>query len=87
VDRDVGALAYNIPGVVSRFPNHHATTLKQAPWTDVLGLLGLNGDDIMIRLLLDCGVFPCIDQKKATFYQLSGMFPHKNPVLGKPAEQ
>lgn len=86
VDRDVGALAYNIPGVVSRFPNHHATTLKQAPWTDVLGLLGLNGDDIMIRLLLDCGVFPCIDQKKATFYQLSGMFPDKNPALGKPAE-
>jgi hypothetical protein len=25
-------------------------------------------------LLLDCGVFCCINQQKAIFYQLSGMF-------------
>ena len=28
----------------------------------------------MLRLLLDCGIFPCIDHRKGVFYQLSGRF-------------
>lgn len=63
----------NIPGLVAQFPNHNVRTLKNAPWADVLGLLGEHGDEIMMRLLFDCGIFCPIDAKKGMFYQLSGM--------------
>jgi telomerase reverse transcriptase len=69
----IGAMDINIPGLVSQFPNHHVATLKKAPWTDLLGLLGANGDEIMIGLLLDCGIFYCLDERKSAFYQISGM--------------
>ena len=62
-----------IPGVVSRFPNHSVATLKGNPWTEVLGLLGINGEDIMMRLLFDCGVFAPINAQKGVYYQLSGI--------------
>ncbi|KAJ6121653.1 Telomere reverse transcriptase [Penicillium capsulatum] len=66
------ALDSGIPGIVIQFPNQNVTTLKQSPWADVLGLLGENGDDIMMRLLLDCGVYAPIDAPRGIFYQLSG---------------
>lgn len=71
-DRNIGAMACTIPGVVPQYPNPHVSTLKKAPWTDVLALLGKSGDEIMIRLLLDCGIFCCLDRQKVTYYQLSG---------------
>ena len=64
----------NIPGILSQYPNTNVQTLRQAPWTDILDLLGSNGEEIMLRLLLDCGIFPCIDHRKGVFYQLSGRF-------------
>ena len=67
------APACSIPGLVARFPNQNVVALKQAPWTDVLGLLGCNGDEIMLRLLLDCGVFVSIDTWKGIYNQVSGM--------------
>lgn len=63
----------NIPGLVAQFPNHNVRTLKDAPWTEVLGLLGAHGDEIMMRLLFDCGIFAPIDARKGIYYQLSGM--------------
>ena len=62
----------NIPGIVVRFPNHNVRTLKESPWAEVLGYLGQSGDEIMLRLLLDCGVFASIDAKRGVYYQLSG---------------
>ncbi|KAH8703330.1 hypothetical protein BGW36DRAFT_85569 [Talaromyces proteolyticus] len=73
LDKNVYAMEFNIPGLVSQFPNHHVAALKKAPWTDLLGLLGVSGDDIMIRLLLDCAIFSCVDENKSAFYQISGM--------------
>ncbi|KAL1981064.1 hypothetical protein VTN96DRAFT_3129 [Rasamsonia emersonii] len=73
MDRNIGAMACSIPGVVFQYPNHHVSTLKKAPWTDVLALLGKSRDEIMIRLLLDCGIFCCLDRNKGTYYQLSGI--------------
>lgn len=70
---DIGALASSIPGVTKQFPNSNVQALKTAPWTEILGLLGKNGDMIMMRLLLDCGIFVCLDQGRALYYQLSGM--------------
>lgn len=66
-------MANNIPGVEAKFPNPQVATLKQAPWTSLLGLLGKDGDDIMIRLLLDCGIFTCVDSQRSVYHQLSGM--------------
>ncbi|PKY01234.1 hypothetical protein P168DRAFT_60658 [Aspergillus campestris IBT 28561] len=67
------APACSIPGLVARFPNQNVVALKQAPWTEVLGLLGSNGDEIMLRLLLDCGVFVSIDTWKGIYNQVSGL--------------
>lgn len=61
-----------IPGLVVRYPNRNVETLKHAPWTNVLALLGGNGEEIMLRLLLDCGIFTAIDHRKGIYYQISG---------------
>lgn len=63
----------DIPGVVCRFPNHNVATLRKSPWADVLGLLGNSGEDIMMHLLFDCGVFAAINAPRGVYYQLSGM--------------
>jgi telomerase reverse transcriptase len=72
-EQKFGAMTFNIPGVVLQIPNPHVITLKTSPWTDVLSLLGGDGEDIMAKLLIDCGVFSCIDEEKASYSQLSGM--------------
>lgn len=74
MDQGIGALAFNIPGVVMHVPNPHVMALKTSPWTDVLSLLGVNGEDIMSKLLIDCGVFSCIDYEKAIYRQISGTY-------------
>ncbi|CAG8429897.1 unnamed protein product [Penicillium salamii] len=63
----------DIPGVACRFPNHNVATLKKGPWADVLGLLGNSGEDIMMHLLFDCGVFAAINAPRGVYYQLSGL--------------
>lgn len=70
----------NIPGIIAQYPNKNVQILQRAPWADVLDLLGSNGEEIMLKLLLDCGIFPCIDHRKGIFYQLSGR-PPLNSVL------
>lgn len=65
-------LACSLRGIVARFPNKNVQSLKRAPWTDVLGLLGSNGEDIITSLLFDCGIFTAIDSRKGIYYQLSG---------------
>ncbi|KAJ5717406.1 Telomere reverse transcriptase [Penicillium malachiteum] len=66
-------LQSNIPGVVVQFPNENACTLKELPWTEILSLLGQNGDEIMLRLLFDCGIYAPINARKGSYYQLSGL--------------
>src|SRR4029077_3645518 len=67
-----GALANNIPGLVLQYPNENVCSLKRPPWTDVLSLLGQSGEEIVIRLLLDCGIFSCLDRQHGIYYQVSG---------------
>ena len=62
-----------IPGIVCQFPNHSVATLKEGPWVEVLGLLGSSGEEIMMHLLLDCGVFAAINAQRGVYYQLSGI--------------
>ena len=72
-------LACSLRGIVARFPNKNVQSLKRAPWTDILGLLGSSGEDIMTSLLFDCGVFTAIDCRKGIYYQLSGKPCHSRP--------
>ena len=62
-----------IPGLVSYYPNSNVDLLKGAAWTGVLNLLGKEGDQIMLEILLDCGLFVAIDEGQGNYYQLSGM--------------
>ncbi|GKZ38872.1 hypothetical protein AbraIFM66950_011420 [Aspergillus brasiliensis] len=66
-------LACSVPGLEAQFPNDNVQQLKQAPWTEVLGLLGDNGEEIMLKLLLDCGIFVAVDQQRGIYFQLSGL--------------
>ncbi|KAJ5558312.1 Telomere reverse transcriptase [Penicillium sp. DV-2018c] len=63
----------NIPGVVSQFPNKNVETIRGGAWAEILGLLGSNGEQIMLQLLLDCGIFAAVDAKRGIYYQLSGL--------------
>ena len=71
-DEDQCAVA-GIPGLVSYYPNSTVDLLKGAAWTGVLNLLGKEGDQIMLEILLDCGLFVAIDEGQGNYYQLSGM--------------
>ncbi|KAJ5782388.1 Telomere reverse transcriptase [Penicillium paradoxum] len=62
-----------IPGVMSQFPNQNVETLKQGAWAEILDLLGSNGEDIMMQLLFDCGIFAAMDARRGIYYQLSGL--------------
>lgn len=62
----------NIPGVVSHYPNSHVSTLKNNLWADVLGLLGMEGERIMIDLILKFGIFVAVESGKENYYQLCG---------------
>ncbi|KAF7530544.1 hypothetical protein PCG10_000053 [Penicillium crustosum] len=56
-----------------QFPNQNVRVLKEGAWAKVLGLLGSNGEEIMMQLLFDCGVFAAIDAPRGIYYQLSGL--------------
>ncbi|QVM13672.1 hypothetical protein D8B26_008278 [Coccidioides posadasii str. Silveira] len=61
------------PGIVPQYPNKNVSMLKSFPWTDVLNLLGESCEEIMLHLLLDCGLFVSLNSNRGTYYQLSGV--------------
>jgi telomerase reverse transcriptase len=71
---DPSVLETSILGLVAQFLNKNVRTLKESPWSEVLGLLGQNGDEIMMRLLFDCGIFAPVNARRGVYYQLSGMY-------------
>ena len=61
-----------IPGIISHFPNYNVNVVKKADWTEVLDLLGKEGDRIMLDLVLQCDIFQLVNGGQGNFYQLSG---------------
>ena len=61
-----------IAGVVSYYPNSNVKALKGSSWTEVLALLGKEGEKILLDLFLDCGIFIAGDEGLGNYYQLSG---------------
>ena len=62
----------SIPGVVSHYPNSLVSTLKNSLWADVLGLLGKEGERIMLDLILKAGIFVAVESGRDNYYQLCG---------------
>ncbi|UNI21054.1 RNA-directed DNA polymerase [Purpureocillium takamizusanense] len=73
-----------IHNICRRHPNSHVDTLKQAPWTHLLVLLGKSGEEIMVNLLVGCSVFSAVEAGLGNYYQLSGL-PLSELDLSKPA--
>lgn len=71
INEDHGAMA-SIPGVVSHYPNSHVSTLKNTLWADVLGLLGKEGERIMLDLILEFGIYVAVESGRENYYQLCG---------------
>lgn len=61
-----------IPGIVLHYPNSHVGTLKSRPWSDLLNLLGKDGEQIMLEMILECGIYVPVESGKGNYYQLSG---------------
>jgi telomerase reverse transcriptase len=62
-----------LPGVVRQHPNDNVETLKSQTWSDIVQLLGEDGESIMSSMLLDCGLFVRLKGGKDNYYQLSGI--------------
>ncbi|KAL2046145.1 hypothetical protein N7G274_001592 [Stereocaulon virgatum] len=70
-NQDHCALA-GIPGLVSHYPNGNVDTMKDAAWAKILGLLGKEGNEIMLDMVMLCGIFVAVDGGQGNYYQLSG---------------
>ncbi|RAH68937.1 telomerase reverse transcriptase, partial [Aspergillus aculeatinus CBS 121060] len=71
----------------THFSNENVQKLKSAPWTEVLGLLGNNGEVIMLYLLCDCGIFTALDSRKGIYHQICGYSLEKlDPINTKPQQ-
>jgi len=65
-------VANTIPGIFLFHPNPRVQSLKEAPWPQLLSLLGRAGERLMIDLLLDETIFLSIRAGRDNYYQLSG---------------
>lgn len=63
----------SLPGIVRYHPNACLGQLKSSPWSDVLPLLGEDGEVIFTSLFLDCGIFTRLPSGKDNYFQLSGI--------------
>ncbi|KIH87619.1 telomerase reverse transcriptase [Sporothrix brasiliensis 5110] len=63
---------YTIPGVYAARNPQNAQTLKEAPWPQLLAILGASAEKIMTDLLLDCSVFLPVDAGNGNYVQLTG---------------
>ncbi len=85
-----GGAGSNIPGIISTYPNDHVTSMKSWPWPQILAVMGKEGEQAMIALVLYCGIFVAVESGRGTYQQLSGRFTvcgpciYSNVVLGQP---
>lgn len=63
----------SIPGIYVLHPNPQVETVKQAPWPQLLKLLGRSGSHIMMDLLRDCAVFTSLARGSGNYRQISGI--------------
>lgn len=69
----------SIPGLFSLYPNSHVKALREAPWPQLLALLGKSGEKIMIGLLVDTSIYVAVEAGFNNYHQLTGRI-HTLPV-------
>ena len=62
-----------IPGIVSHYPNSNVSILKSTVWHDVLHLLGKEGEQVMLDVIMHCAIFSTVTRGRGNFCQLSGL--------------
>lgn len=62
----------SIPGLATVCTNEHAESIRGLAWHAILRLLGDGGENVLIDLLLNCGLFVPCDAAQGVYYQLSG---------------
>ena len=55
--------------------------MKSTTWAGLLSLLGKEGAQIMLRMILSCGIFISVDAGRDNYYQLCGM--HHASFIGE----
>ncbi|KAF5660987.1 telomerase reverse transcriptase [Fusarium heterosporum] len=63
----------SIPGLFSLYPNSHVKALREAPWPQLLALLGKSGEKIMINLLVDASIYVGVQSGFNNYHQLTGI--------------
>ncbi|KAM6484038.1 hypothetical protein HDV62DRAFT_311680 [Trichoderma sp. SZMC 28011] len=73
--RDDQPVRSTIPGtgIFSLYPNFHVMALREAPWPQLLALLGQAGERVMINLLSECSVFLKVDAGLDNYLQITGI--------------
>lgn len=69
-----------IPGLSPVFPNEHVETMKSPAWAAILRMLGANGKQIMMHLILHCGLYVPVVDTDGVYYQISGKWTIKAPT-------
>lgn len=46
--------------------------MKNATWAALLGLLGKEGSDIMLKMMLYCGIYMSVSTGRDNYYQICG---------------
>jgi telomerase reverse transcriptase len=72
-----------IPGLIEDSLNTHVSMMKASLWTKILEIMGKKGDEMMIDLIMDCGIFLPIVGGQGNYYQLSGRNCLINATFGK----
>ncbi|KAH7171136.1 hypothetical protein EDB81DRAFT_877138 [Dactylonectria macrodidyma] len=62
-----------IPGLFSLYPNSNVKAIKEAPWPQLLVLLGRSGEKMMIDLLVDCAIYVTVQAGIHNYEQRSGI--------------
>ncbi|KAI1000221.1 hypothetical protein K3495_g7977 [Podosphaera aphanis] len=62
----------DIPGLYSICSNSHVASLKAAPWPKVLAQFGKDGDQAMVDLIINCGIYLPVGNSVGNYHQLSG---------------
>ncbi|KAF4948179.1 hypothetical protein FSARC_13818 [Fusarium sarcochroum] len=62
-----------IPGLFSLYPNSHVKALREAPWPQLLALLGKSGEKMMINLLVDASLYVAVQAGFNNYHQLTGV--------------
>lgn len=65
--------ATSIPNIFSLYPNSHVKALREAPWPQLLALLGQSGERMMIDLLLDSSIYIPLQAGFYNYYQICGI--------------